>query len=491
MAADDVTIAIGAKDNASSVLNSLSAKVGTFSSSFAAAGPVIAGVTAAVAAAAGAFVTLQTVVSGVTESANKIDALSDVANGLGESVGDLQQFQFALEEAGNVSAEKSIDTLRKLQRIVGEIASGGNAAGLELFKQLGIDAEALSLQGPIAQYEAIQSAIQSVENSSERAAVAQKLLGKSAAELLPAFTASAESMRESEEFAKRVGAAVSDTEAGAIAAMNDSVGRLGLAFEGIYTTIAVSIAPVVTEVLDVTIEWVIAAKELADQVLPAVVDGMVYIADSAIDLAEAIGIVSEQEQTFAQRVEAVRQAARLRADEMEAQRAQMASINAEASKDELDAAKQQQQQYERTIAALERRFAVAQMSEEFVRSEEELATARNETERQRIEILQQQLFKQEELNRLAEERGRAEELAQKEQQDLQQKIADFRPGTQAVESRLLTRGPASGEQLQKEMLQVAKQANEKAAQTNSLLERANEYLYEQAKKQSVYLEPVQ
>ncbi len=185
MASEDVNIVIGAQDKASSVLDSVAAKAGSFSTSFAAMGPVIAGVGAAVGAAAAAFNVASSAIDGVVKSANRIDALTDVASGLGTSVGDLQAFQFALGELGNVDPEKAVSSLQRLQKTIGEVALGGDAEAGSVFAKLGIDAEKLTLQGPIEQFNTVREALGGIESVAERAALAQQLLGKSAADLIP------------------------------------------------------------------------------------------------------------------------------------------------------------------------------------------------------------------------------------------------------------------------------------------------------------------
>jgi hypothetical protein len=88
-----------------------------------------------------------------------------------------------------------------------------------------------------------------------------------------------------------------------------------------------------------------------------------------------------------------------------------------------------------TIEALERKLAVQLIGEESVKRQEELATAVNDQERERIELLQDQILLQGEL---------AKEKAQKESEEktLASQLANFQMGVTGTQSRLLTRGPA-------------------------------------------------
>ncbi len=238
----DVNIVVGAEDRATKVLNSVASSVGSLGGTFAALGPAVAGIGASLAGLAAGFITVQSAINGTVEAANKIDALTDVATGLGASVPDLQAFQFAMSEAGNVDASQSIQALQKMQRIVGDIAGGQNENAAKLFEKLGLDAKALSMQGPVEQFLAVKQAIGGIENVSERASVAQQLLGKSASDLIPALISQQDEFNASMEAAKDLGLTVSEQGAAGIAAMNDSLGRVSAGFEGIYNQVAVAVA---------------------------------------------------------------------------------------------------------------------------------------------------------------------------------------------------------------------------------------------------------
>lgn len=407
---DNVTIKIGAQDNASRVLDAVSSKVGGMSSALSTIAPVAAGVTGAIAAVGGAFLTLKAGVEGVLAAAERIDVLADKAAGLGESVGSLQEFQFALNEAGNIDADKSIMVLEKLSATIGNIASGGNKEGAEVLKKLGLDAEQLSLEGPIAQFEAVQDALANINNASERAATAQKIFGKAALELLPALSAQSESMRESMEYAKSVNAAIGDDGASAVAAMNDAIGRVSLGFEGIFNTVAIELAPVVESIASTIAEYIPPLVEMTATLLPELVDGFAYVADNALAVAEAVGLIARREKTLAQAIDESRKNAAKRAEDMAQKRSERLAIKVEpeVDKDADKAAKA----VEKTIADLEKKLnleqkiaelaaaspagqvdmaAIEKAAADQIAKQEDLASATNEAERKRIAILHEQL----------------------------------------------------------------------------------------------------
>jgi hypothetical protein len=457
--ANSIDIVVGAQDKASQVLRNVAASAGNLSTSFTALGPALFGIGAAVAGAVGGFLAVKGAIEATFSAANRIDALTDKANGLGESVGSLQAFQFALAEAGNISGDKAISVLEKLTATVGQIAAGDNKAGLEAFKQLGLDAEQLSLQGPVAQFEAIQAKLAEITNTSERAAMAQKIFGRGAVELLPALNAQAESMKASAQYARDVGAAVSEEGAAGVAAMNDALGRVSLGFEGLFNTIAIELAPAIEQVALYIADWIPPLVDAARNIIPQIVDGIAAVADASIAAAEALGLIVRTEETWAEAIEQSRQAAGERAKELEAQRDAMRAATATPQAQEDTGAKA----FESTLEALEKQLVALELGEEYVRSAEQLATARNEQERQRIELLQSQVFEQKKLNDLQDEAKRQAEVDAKKAADLAKMMRPDQSPQQAVQGRLLTRGTGGDVATQtlnaiKSLVKVAQQA---------------------------------
>jgi hypothetical protein len=119
--------------------------------------------------------------------------------------------------------------------------------------------------------------------------------------------------------------------------------------------------------------------------------------------------------------------------------------------------------FEATLDALEKQLVALELGEEYVRSAEQLATARNEQERQRIELLQSQVFEQKKLNDLQDEAKRQAEVDAKKAADLAKMMRPDQSPQQAVQGRLLTRGTGGDVATQtlnaiKSLVKVAQQA---------------------------------
>jgi hypothetical protein len=460
-------------------------------------GKFINPLTASLAGTVAGFLAVGKAIGTVAEAANRIDALTDVAAGLGSSVGELQAFQFAMGEAGNVSAEKSIQSLQKLQKAVGEVATGGNAKAGEVFEKLGLDAAKLSMQGPVQQFEAVRQALGGIENVSERAATAQKIFGKSAADLIPVLLAQSGEFEASMNAAADLGAVVSEEGAAGIAAMNDAVGRVSLGFEGMANQVAVAVAPLVESIASTLAGWIPPVIELANQWLPTIVDSAAAMVGFATDFyltmykvttldfsgafetaTNALGEQGTAAQLILKVQEARNRAAEV-ANENARRNAEIKAATLAIDKDELATEQAKVSEAEKTIAALEKKFAIATMGAEAVERQEQLATAATDAERERILALQAQLDLHEQItadfsSRVeAEKKATAERQAMAEQEqarraDIISRLANAPTSVQAMQSRLLTRGPA-----QNSMEKIAKLAQKQIEILQKIFEKEN------------------
>ena len=140
---------------------------------------------AALSEHARSFATLVTAgfVAGVSNTARTLDALARTAENLGVSTETLQRFQFAGTRAG-ISAEKLADYLTEMNKRVSEAAAGTGEAG-KVLEELGLSAQALNGADAVRKFELIAKAMSKVENSADRARIADKLFGGEAVKTVP------------------------------------------------------------------------------------------------------------------------------------------------------------------------------------------------------------------------------------------------------------------------------------------------------------------
>lgn len=466
----DVDITLGAQDKASQVIDGVASKIGGFGASLGALGPValgvgavLGGVTAAVASLSGAF-------NAFMDSASRIDEVAKSATALGSSVSDLQSLEMVLRQVAGVETDDVNGALKEMQLRLGEIASGiGSQEQKDILSQLGLDAATLTTMSPVDQFTEIQNAISNIENVAERASIADKLFGGDGAKLLPAFAADADTFADAMERAGASAQTLTDSQAKGVEAMNDALDTAQTSFMALVDQATASLAPVIESIANQLNQWLPPILEIASTALPFMVDGLVQIAGYATEIAQAffqlssfdfsgaintLGNLGDTSERWLQTVDEARQRAREAADEAARQQDDARStppvdqslVAEQRAKEEAAA---------NTIAQLERQLQVAMLGEDAVRRQEELALATNDIERERIKLLQDQIAAQEQQKTLLEQQKKAEEdaaaerrrqaeEAAEEQQQINESLAGFRPGTQAVEGRLLTRGPSQG-----------------------------------------------
>lgn len=443
MAGNDVDIVIGAHDKATSVLNSVADK---FSKMIFVFDPISASLNLISGAASAAGEALSAIAGHVSAAAESIDALVDQSRGLGVSVGDLRVFQHALGEVGNVDAEKTIGALQKLRKAIGEIASGGNASGAAVFEKMGLDIKELQRQNPIDQFMQIKDALGSIGNLSEKAAVAQTLFGKSAADLLPALMTGKGEIEASMRSAELLGIAFDDAGSGGVAEMNDAIARVGLVIEGIAGQLAIEIAPIIKTIIGDTDKWG-STLSGAGAFIHVIATEIAFVAGELLDAVDAAsklarsdflgaGMAATRAVTFASGKEFMgnvdaekkraEESSRILKKQREEQNAAIGLLDDGSSEREQKRIDSEEQARLRSL-------------ERIAEKEEREAERKHEKELDRIRRVD------EEMERRAVKRGEdiARDAIEQDKRKLeeQDRLNQANPANQAFEGRLLTRGP--------------------------------------------------
>lgn len=499
---DGFNVVVSAEDRATAVLDGIAAKVNSLGGSLdigAKFASIATGIQAAGQMIVGAF---QNIAAGMAEAADRIDQLGDTAAKLGTRADDLRAFAFAAEEAGGISADQAIGALQKLQTEVAKAAVEGDTGGV--WQKLGLDPATLAAMDPTAAFQEIQQAMGGIGSSAERTAIATKLFGKSASELLPLLLSDAEAFREAMQAANELGLTVSEAQTQGVGAMNDALGRLKAAGEGIMNQLMTELAPLIQVMAESLLQWVPPLIEIAKQWLPSIVDGLAFGAGLLQQFAEGLFAIvtmdfaafneafnANRPKEWMDAVNKAREAAAEAAAEAEAkaQDARQAAIDkekelAEETKKRQEAAEAAQQKQleagEKVIEQLERQLWVAQEGEDAVRKAEQLSQAQTVEQWDRIKELQAALDAQ-----------IAEAKAQKDAEDDDKKAAEHNekvdaelirienlrqsrnaPELQATESRLGTRGNV--DRSFAEMLQYMSRLTREAQQQTATQRRIEE-----------------
>lgn len=209
--------------------------------------------------------------SEIGETAEKLGigakALQELRYGASQSGAEVGSLDIALRRmavsVGHFKAKKGkggaleIPGLQSLDKSAAE-----NAAAVNPFKTIGLDAKKLALLKPEEQIKKIADGLSKLKTHSDRAAAAQLIFGKGAAEILPFLAEGSEGIEKLAKNANKYGGVLSgDTVAASIAAEKASK-DMNLALGGLTNTLGAALLPVATRTFKEISEWV--SKNRAD-----------------------------------------------------------------------------------------------------------------------------------------------------------------------------------------------------------------------------------
>ena len=144
----------------------------------------IGALVAPLAGVVGAVGSVAAVMKGLSGALDLGAEMEDLSIRTGIAVDQLMVLRKAFKFAG-VDAENLGPAVGKMQKYLAEAASGGS--GGSLLKKMGLDPKELASMDPGKAFRAIGEHINSLQNPTERAAVAMAIFGRAGATLLPVF----------------------------------------------------------------------------------------------------------------------------------------------------------------------------------------------------------------------------------------------------------------------------------------------------------------
>lgn len=208
-------------------------------------GAGMAKIGAGIAAAGAAILAPLTAATAVFASYG--DQLDKAAARTGLSVEALSELAFAAERSG-----ASLEDVEKAVRKVGIAAKNaldGDAAFVDAFNELGINAEAFAKLKPEDQFLRVADALAKVDSPGRRAALAVELLGKSGAQLIPLLNLGADGIEALREEARKLGLTIDTETATAAAMLTDALGDLKSQSRAVAVAIGSALGPPLTELV--------------------------------------------------------------------------------------------------------------------------------------------------------------------------------------------------------------------------------------------------
>lgn len=243
--------------------------------------------TLGVAAGAGALVSV------VKNAIDAADHLNDLAKQTGVAVDTLGGLGFAAGQAGG-DLESIADAAGKLNKSIAG-AAGGNKEFSEAFKLLGIDIKNASGELKTADQVMVELAnkFEEYADGPEKVAIAQRLLGKSGAEMIAFLNDGGKAIQENIDFYKRY-AGVTQETADRADAFNDTLGKIEVLAGSFGRTLAAELLPTLQNVSGALLDsaengnefnkWAERAAGVVNvlaQAVPPAVTGLDYLATRA------------------------------------------------------------------------------------------------------------------------------------------------------------------------------------------------------------------
>lgn len=219
-----------------------------------------AGIAAAAGAGASALAGMAVKTAGVTDNIDKM------SQKIGISREAYQELDFICSQSGT-----SVDNLKNgLKTLTTQMqsAADGSKSAKGYFDELGLSWEDGS--GNLKDQETMMweafSALQGMENQTEKAALATKLFGKAGLELLPMLNGADGSIESMKQQAHDLGLVLSDETIDAGVKFTDSMDQAKRSLDSIITKIGGNVMPIFQSALD----WVLNNMPLIQQVMEAV-----------------------------------------------------------------------------------------------------------------------------------------------------------------------------------------------------------------------------
>ena len=194
---------------------------------------------AAVGAAAGAITAK--FVSGTKDVAAYGDNIDKMSQKMGISAQAYQEWEAVMKHSGT-----SMETLKAGMKTLANAVENGN----EAFERLGISQEDIAKMSNEELFSATISALQGVENETERTYLAGQLLGRGATELGALLNTSAEETQAMKDRVHELGGVISDEAVKASAHFQDSLQNMQTALSGLKNKMMGQFLPSLTTVMD-------------------------------------------------------------------------------------------------------------------------------------------------------------------------------------------------------------------------------------------------
>lgn len=245
-------------------------------------GAAVAGVGAL---AAGVGIVSTKFVSATKDVAEYGDSVDKMSQKVGMSSKAYQEWDYVMQISGTEMSNMTTGLKTMTNKL--DDAKNGSKDAQEMFSKLGLSMDDLSNMSREDVFSAVISGFQGMADSTERAALANDLFGKSGQELTPLFNTSAEETARLKDEVNALGGVMSDEAVKASADFQDQMTALKTSMTGLSRNMMSEFLPSVTEVMGGLTE---IFSGNTDKGLGMITSGMTKLADG---IAKAIPQIAQ------------------------------------------------------------------------------------------------------------------------------------------------------------------------------------------------------
>ena len=220
------------------------------------------------------------------EAADRIDKMSQQ---LGLSRKAFQEWDYVLSQNG-VSIDSMKGGMKTLTNMTDDLRSGTKTA-TDAFGRLGISMDDIDGKSQEEVFSMVINSLQGVEDESQRAALANDLLGRSGADLAPLLNAGADSAEALKEKARELGLVLSDESIDAGVEFTDTIDTLKRSFGAIASEIGLQVVPIFQKLAAWVIKNMPKIKAVASDAFDKVGNSIKWVKDNSNWLIPVLGIL--------------------------------------------------------------------------------------------------------------------------------------------------------------------------------------------------------
>lgn len=235
---------------------------------------------AGIVAAAGAAGTAM--IASAKSTAENMDEIDKMSQKLGMSTTAYQEWDYVLSQSG-VDIANMATGMKTLSNKLGDAQNGGKKS-IEIFEKLGISMDEVQSMSREDAFAAVVKSLQGMEDSTERAALANQLFGKSGQDLTALFNQSAESTEALKNSAHELGLVMSEETVENGAKMNDAFDTIEKAVGSLKNGLMADFMPY----LQVALDWIVEHIPEIRETVTGVINSIKPVIEAVIPLVQSV-----------------------------------------------------------------------------------------------------------------------------------------------------------------------------------------------------------